>query len=352
MRHSRFNALYYVGVGLVLGTLLAMPGALAQSPCGDKTVRIGFAAAQYDFSDFFGQTDFGIRDTLDEADVKYNMLIKAATSGGADQPAQLQNHHVLLLLDLDYLISGPTQPPQMASAYKQAEKQGVPVFLLQFTESVVTEPPYNIDFMQMVGNTHVDAGEAIVQWAKENLKPGTKIAVLHGLAGSPITEGRSISAIPKFEAAGFEVVAQEHADFQRDIAFNKTRAIMTRNPDIGFIMGGSSAMGLGAVSALESLGRNGVTDVPVTGIGGTLEEISAMLGGHLRGTALRDPYQLGVEIAKAIILDCQGRAPEIQKSVAKPYIMLDSCEDIQKHISRRLFEIAGKGDEYPETCPK
>ena len=296
-----------------------------------------------------GRRDFGIRDTLDEAGVKYNMFIKPAPDS-ADQPSQLQNHLTLLLLDLDYLISGPTQPPQMVAAYEQANDMGVPMFLLQFTESVVTDPPYNIDFMQMVGNTHVDAGSAIVQWAKENLEPGTKIAVLHGQAGSPITEGRSISAVPKFKDAGFEVVVEEHADFNREIAYNKTVAFMTRNPDIGFIMGGSSAMGLGAVSALESLGRNGVDDVPVTGIGGTLEEISAMLGGHLKGSALRDPYLLGVEIANSIILDCQGRASEIPKSVAKPYIMLDSCEDIQQHISRRLFEIAGKADEYPETC--
>ncbi len=343
MRHLRCKPLYYVGAGLVLGALAAAPAAHAQeNVCGDNTIRIGFAAAQYDFSDFFGQTDFGIRDTLDAAGVKYNMLIKAAPNS-ADQPAQLQNHLTLMLLDLDYLISGPTNPDLMMPAYEQAKENEIPVFLIQFTEG-----PEEADFMQMVGNTHAAAGDTIVQWAIDNLEPGTKIGVLHGLAGSPITEGRSISAVPKFEEAGFEVVVQEHADFDRNIAFNKTIAFMTANPEIGFVMGGSSAMGLGAVQALESLDRNGVDDVPVTGIGGTLEEVSTMLDGRLRGTALRDPYLIGEEVARSILLDCQGKASEIQKSVALPYIMLDSCEDIREHVSERLFEIAGK--EYPESC--
>lgn len=303
----------------------------------DEQLLIGYAPGTYDFTDFFGQLLSGVEMELQDRGVDYEISIAAAESYRQDQ--QLANVENLINLGVDYIIAGPTLPEVQLPAYQQANEAGIPLLMAQFVT-----PLEGADFLQYSGVSHENAGQIAGDYICEYLNDGDSVAILSGEAGSPVDIGRVEHALPILEDCGVEVVAREHANFERELAFRKTEEILAAHPDVDFIYGGSSAMALGAMSAVEAHG----SDIPVIGVGGVLEELEMVAAGRLHGTILRDPAQMGRTLGEAIYLHSEGREDEIEHIVEISHVMVASCEDVLEHGIPELFEAADK--QWPPDC--
>lgn len=298
-----------------------------------QPLKIGFAASTYDFTDFFGQFDAGLRQGLADRGVPNDVFVSAAIDETrTDQ--QVTNVENLLTLGLDYLVSVPTQLEPQFDGYRRANSLGVPVIIGQFVDPIEAQ---DIEILAYSGSSLENAGIVAANYIVETVGRGGRILILRGVAGGAVDEGRVGKALPIFEANGVEVVSFEHADFNRVLAYDFTQQMLTAYQDIDLIYGSSSAMALGAMTAIEDMGL----DVAVVGVGGILEEVQMVLEGRMLATIFRDPAAMGRGAAEAIWLHWTGQADKIQKVQSFDNIPLDSCDSIVKIYNPLLFKVAG-----------
>jgi ribose transport system substrate-binding protein len=327
---------------MAMAVLLAVSFAAPAAAQSDETkLKIGYAPSTYDFTDFFGQFDAGLRAGLNELIGDYEYFVDAPQD---EREVEQQRNIIenMLALGVDYLVAVPTRLEVHYESFRLVNEAGVPLIIGQYVVPIPEEE--GIEVLSYPGVSNENAGELAAQYIIDTVGEDGKIVILSGFAGHVVDEGRVSHAIPILEAAGVEVLAREYVDFQRDLAFNATEALLTKFPDdLDLIYGGSSAMAAGAIGAVEAAGR----DVPVIGIGGVLEEVLGVLDGSQLATVYRDPAAMGRAAAEAIFLHNAGRADEIQYVVELDHKVLDSCEDVVANYNRLLFDVAG--EEWP-TC--
>ena len=144
------------------------------------------------------------------------------------------------------------------------------------------------------------------------------------------------------EQTDIEVVYETYAEADRQKAYEATIDIMTAHPDLDVIYATSTAMALGAVAALETVGY--LDQVAVYGFGGTVDEIDAMLRGRMVGSVFRFQDDGGVGIAEAIQRCLEGRQDEI------PQVYLADGVMSHKELSLEEFkELAERSMRYSKA---
>ncbi len=95
--------------------------------------------------------------------------------------------------------------------------------------------------------------------------------------------------------AGFEMVAQQTANWSQTEGFSVMESILQANPEVKGVIAGNDTMALGAQAALTAAGRD---DVIVVGFDGSDDAIQSIGNGELKATAL----QPVAEMAKQAVI--------------------------------------------------
>ena len=253
-----YRSLGAMALAMLLAVSFAAPAA-AQSDEDSAKLKIGYAPSTYDFTDFFGQFDAGLRAGLNDRGIDYEYFVDAPQD---EREVEQQRNIIenMLALGVDYLVAVPTRLEVHYESFRLVNEAGVPLIIGQYVVPIPEEE--GIEVLSYPGVSNENAGELAAQYIIDTVGEGGRIVILSGFAGHVVDEGRVSHAIPILEAAGVEVLDREYVDFQRDLAFNATEALLTKYPDdLDLIYGGSSAMAAGAIGAVEAAGR----DVPVIG---------------------------------------------------------------------------------------
>jgi len=304
-----------------------------QEEAAGDVVRIGYAPSELDETDFFGQFQLGLEEGLQELGIEYEMNARAPDdpTGHSQQFDFIED---LITLDVDLIIVAPTGFEEQVSAYQAVNEAGIPLFITNFSR-----PDEETDFevVQYSGYSHEEGGIANAEFLRNELDPETdKIAFLRGIPGA-IDDQRTEPVIAALEEDGFELLAEEVANFDRDIAFEATQRILGAHPDVTFIYAANSGMAAGALAALESSGVVPNEEVKVWGYGGTVEELEAILDNRQFGTVFRDPTEMGQNMAVAIQQLIQGEEDQIDPDFRATMQVLNSCEDIVQFVPAISF---------------
>jgi len=146
----------------------------------------------------------------------------------------------------------------------------------------------------------ISAGEYTAEQLFESFGGEGKIIALQGMLANSIAQDRFVglnNILAKYP--GVEMVAYEAADWDRNIAYEKTKSMLVANPDIKGVWAANDNMALGALEALRSEGLAGT--VLVTGIDGVSEIFEAIQNGEAAATVYNDSkYQAGIALAIAL----------------------------------------------------
>jgi erythritol transport system substrate-binding protein len=109
-----------------------------------------------------------------------------------------------------------------------------------------------------------------------------------------------------------KLISRQTANWSQSEAFAKTQSILQAHPDVKGVIAGNDTMAMGAVAALESVGRS---DVIVVGFDGSNDARDAIRAGKLRATVLQPAYrqaQYAVELADRYLKTGKTGQPEKQ----------------------------------------
>lgn len=246
---------------------------------------------------FWVSMEQGILDEAEKQGVEVDIY---AVSQEGDANEQLRLFENLLNKDYDGIAFAPITPVNLIPSIVKANDQGVPVVNLD--ERVPQEPLRNRGgfVYSFVTTNNVKVGGQAAEFVIEQLPAGGKIAVIEGMAGNASGEDRKMGFTNKIKSnSKFEIVASQPADWDRIKAIDVTRNIMTRNPGVKAIYACNDTMALGAVKALENMGK--LDDVIVVGTDGIPEAVKSVQEGRLSSTIKQDPYNIGVNGLRLLI---------------------------------------------------
>jgi ABC-type sugar transport system substrate-binding protein len=321
------------------GALAAL--AFSASPAAADKVRIGYAPSIWDPSDFHGMMGSGIESGLKAAGVDYEFLIRAPSREVAHSE-QLGIVEDLIAEGVDYIVINPTDPQVQRVAYEKVIAAGIPLVVGNYSNPFPDD--WGFQPTMFSGYSHKDAGIRLANYLHEKYGPGKTVAVIHGTPGQ-VTEDRAPEAL--YAELGFEIVYEDHADYDRLKAYDKMERILVAHPDVDIIVATSSAMAVGAVEASIANGAGG--EYPIYGAGGTLEELKYIEQGLLAGAWIRDPVSMGEAIAAMIVAREADPSAAVAPVFNSPIHMIDSVDAINAHVNPVIF--TSKGEAWPRARP-
>lgn len=137
--------------------------------------------------------------------------------------------------------------------------------------------------------------------------------------------------------SGLSLAASYYTKGNSDTAYKATLASLKRDPDQSMIFACSTDIALGAIRALDQLGKN--KQITLNGWGGGNNEIKALLEGKLDLTVMRMNDDSSVAIAEAIKLDTSGQTNAVPHIYSGDIVLLNketNIDEIEK-LKQRAF---------------
>ncbi|SHJ82768.1 D-ribose ABC transporter substrate-binding protein [Hespellia stercorisuis] len=174
-------------------------------------------------------------------------------------------------------------------AVKAARKAGIPTFLI---DREINEEGQAIS--QIVANNYQGAKAVAEVWVEAMGEEGKYVELLgkESDTNAGVRSDAFHEVIDQYD--GFEMVAQQSANWEQTEAYDKMGTILQSNPDIDGVICGNDTMLCGAVAALEDAGLAGI---PVIGVDGSDDARDLIKDGKATATAL----QQAAEIARMAV---------------------------------------------------
>lgn len=194
-----------------------------------------------------------------------------------------------------------------AAAVAKAKAAGVPVFLID--REINTR---GLATAQIVSNNYQGAALGAEAFVKAMGEAGAYVELV----------GKESDTNAMIRSKGFhevidqypdlKLISRQTANWSQSEAFAKTQSILQAHPEVKGVIAGNDTMAMGAVAALESVGRS---DVIVVGFDGSNDARDAIRAGKLRATVLQPAYrqaQYAVELADRYLKTGKTGQPEKQ----------------------------------------
>ena len=210
-------------------------------------------------------------------------------------------------------------------AVQKAYDAGIPTFLV---DREINET--GLAVAQLVADNAQGAAAIAEAWVEAMNYEG-KYAELLGLESDTNCQVRSEnfhSVIDEYP--DLEMVAQQSANWDQTLAYEKADAILQSNPEITGIICGNDTMACGAVQACIDAGRD---DIKIIGVDGSDDAGNYIKEGQMVGTALQQIAlitEMAVEQADAYL---NGTAPAEEKQLI-PCIAItaDNVENLSAFV--------------------
>ena len=139
---------------------------------------------------------------------------------------------------------------------------------------------------------------------------------------------RGLGDVYKRQDTDIEVVAEQQTAHARDTALASAENILQAHPDIDAFVGVNENSGMAILSAATSAG---LSDLYITTVDATAENMSAIRDGKVAIGVSQDPYKMGYTAVEQAIKWYQGEEPE--EFIEVPVEYMDK-ENIQDFIDR------------------
>jgi len=190
-----------------------------------------------------------------------------------------------------------------------------------------------------VGFDHLLGSLTLADYFKSAFPSGANYSVLYFSQGY-ISDARGDTFIDAMTLEKtFKLNSSYYTKATKESGYRAAKSAITQIPDLDFFYVCSTDVALGAVEAVQEIGR---TNVMVNGWGGGSAELDAILDGKLDVTVMRMNDETGIAMAEAIKWDIEGKdVPTVYSGHFELVTKNDSREEIEK-LKMRAFRYSDR----------
>lgn len=248
-----------------------------------KNAVVGFSQSEKEANPFRIAETQSIKDAAEKAGVK-----KLLTTNAQSQlPKQISDIKDMLAQGAQLLIVAPLNSDGLGPALRAAAAKGVPVITID--RKVNAEACK--DYATFIGSNFVEQGKRAADAMIEATGGKGKVAILLGSSGNNVTIDRTKGFVDriKAKAPGLKIVAKQTGDFARGKGQKVMEQLIQSKPGITAVYAENDEMGLGAVTALKSAGKDPGEDVKIVSIDGTRNAVQAVVNGDMNAVIESNP---------------------------------------------------------------
>src|SRR5688500_3824743 len=207
------------------------------------------------------------------------------------------NRHV------DGIVLAPSHCDALVPIVERAKMAGIPVTI--FDSGISTE-----SYLSYVATVNRKGGVVAAERLAEKLGGKGKIAILGVKAGSVSTDEREqgFQETIKQKHPGIEIVAFQYGDADRAKSLDRATDILTAHPDLDGMFASNESSAVGAVQAIKQKGLAG--KVVLVGFDSSPNLIEDLRAGAIDSLVLQNPYKMGYEGVRTLVMKLDGREPE------------------------------------------
>lgn len=180
-----------------------------------------------------------------------------------------------------------------------------------------------------VASNNYKVGQMLAEYVIEQLGGEGKIAIIDGITVTSLKD-RTEGFMDTIKTSNIEVVAEQQTAHARDTALASAENIIQVNPDIQAFVGVNENSGMAILSAVTSAN---LSDILVTTVDATAENMVAIRDGKVKVGVSQDPYMMGYQAVEQAIAWSKGESGEEFIEVPVEYMTSDN---IQEFIDREI----------------
>lgn len=225
-----------------------------------------------------------------------------------DSATQVSGIEDLIQQGADILLINPTDSAAISTAVEYANSVGIPVITLDRSSE-------SGEVVTLVASDNEAGGQMAAEYIIELLGENAIVAELEGTPGASATRERG-AGFHSIADEKLKIVSKQTADFDRTKGLNVMENMIQGNGNIQAVFAHNDEMGLGALEAIGSAGKNLI----VIGFDGTDDALSSIRNGKLTATVAQQPVLMGEMAVQAAIDYIQGK--EVEEVLAAPLKLL------------------------------
>ncbi|WP_329180959.1 ABC transporter substrate-binding protein [Streptomyces sp. NBC_01477] len=248
-----------------------------------KNAVVGFSQSEKEDNPFRIAETKSIKDEAARLGVK-----KLLTTDAQSQlPKQISDIQDMLTQGAQLLIVAPLNSDGLEPALQAAAAKHVPVITIDRKINATSCK----DYVTFLGSDFVKQGQRAADAMIASTGGKGQVAILLGSSGNNVTTDRTKGFLDEIaaKAPGLKVVAQQTGDFTRDKGQQVMEQLIQSKPGITAVYAENDEMGLGAVTALKSAGKNPGKDVKVVSVDGTRNAVQAIVNGQYNAVIESNP---------------------------------------------------------------
>lgn len=184
----------------------------------------------------------------------------------------------------DALLVSPSSFTESNEVLEKAKTQGIEiVFIDSYTEEVVQE--------FTVATDNLEAGRKLGEYAASLLEEETKVAIVGHVQGVSTAVEREQGFREGLKEKSTNIVDVVFCDSSYEKAYQLTKELMQKYPDLGLIAGLNEYSSVGAARAVKDAGAQ--EQIKVVGIDSSQEAISMMEQGIFQGLVVQKAFKMG-----------------------------------------------------------
>ncbi|MFQ5675995.1 MAG: sugar ABC transporter substrate-binding protein [bacterium] len=262
---------------------------------GEPNIRIAIVTKAMD-SEFWQSLKAGATEAAENyPDVKLSVLAPAREINIDQQVNILEDQ---ILKGVSAIAVAPSGVAEIIPVLDKAHSRNIPVI----TVDTDINWPHKLSY---VGTDNRLGGKLAGEYIVKALNGRGRVALIHGIPGVQTHEDRKAGFLEAINAApGIELVAQQPANSERELALTVMENILTSHPDLDAVFITSDQMALGALEAIAA--RNLAEQVITVGFDAGKEAIEAVRKGRLSAIVAQDPFNMGRQAFLAAVKAANG----------------------------------------------
>ncbi|WP_217206159.1 ABC transporter substrate-binding protein [Streptomyces sp. AC550_RSS872] len=271
-------------------------GSSGGSGGGSKGITLGFSQVGAE-SGWRTANTTSVKSSAKEAgiDLKFS-------DGQQKQENQIAAIRGYIAQKVDVIAFSPQKVTGWDAVLREAKAAKIPVVLTDRSVETSDDSLY----VTLVGSDFTDEGRRAAKMvakviATAGLKGPVKIAQLEGTTGTApqIERGKGFKEVMDAEHKDWKIVASQSGDFTRAGGKQVMAAFLESHKDINVLFAHNDDMGLGAIQAIEAVGKKPGKDILIVTVDGVKDGFAAMAEGKINGIIECNPL-LGPQLMEVV----------------------------------------------------
>lgn len=297
-----------IKLAAVTAAMTAMAGMTASA----DGLKMGYTCMD-GTNPFFVALEGAIREVVEEHG---DELI--SVDPGNDSNTQIDQVEDLISQNIDLMFVNPVDADGIIPALDLLKEADIPMFGF---DTEVGDMSYLVSY---AGSDNYNAGYVCGKDLAEKVPEGGDILVLDSPTMQSVTD-RTNGFLDALEESGvtFNIVGQQDAQGNQQVANEKATDLLTANPDVVAIFGGNDPTALGAYAAADAAG---VTPL-IYGVDGSPDVKALLKDTILEGTGAQSPITIGKTIAETAYAWLDGEEVEAYIPIETFLVTADNVDD-------------------------